>query len=240
MNEGSGHQSEFYLAARKQWVSSFLPEPFRAMGLSEYPPCTAQHAAALEAVRLYVDRTRTGIRSPLFIFGTQGSGKTMLASCVWNELAYRVPDRAGQEDAQHAGTADNIVFVTGAQLVTWFRSSGQEEDDRRRSEQRRYHISTATLAVIDDLDKFPNGEWGNALLQVIDERVWQHRLITLITSNLAPPALALRYGEAGRAIVSRLQRAGTMFVRLDERLFMPVPQAMSPVPQLEEKETAQG
>lgn len=217
MNEGSDLRSESG-AARKQWTDTFLPEPFRGMRLSDYPQPTEQHRSALEAAQRYVDDTRGSIRRPLVLFGKQNTGKTMLASCVWNELAWAVPDRHSYDDAKDTGTADNIAFVTGAELVTWFRRASNDEDDRLRIAQKRAHICSCYLAVIDDVDKFPSGDWGNALYDVINARVWASRLPTILTTNLVPSAFAQRYGDAGKSIVSRLVRAGAVFIHLDEQL----------------------
>jgi DNA replication protein DnaC len=207
------------LTARGVWTNTFVPEPFRRMQLVDYPATTGQHRAALEAAQEYVTATRAGTRRPFILFGRQGSGKTMLASCMWNELAASVPDRGSYDDAQLAGTADNIAFMNGAELAPWFRKDS--EDESKTPAQKRYHIGTCYLAVLDDLDKFPAGEWGNELFNLIDSRLWEYRRPTIITMNLTPQALARRYGEAGRSIVDRFVRAGNVFVRLDEKLGPP-------------------
>jgi DNA replication protein DnaC len=213
MNEGSGNLTRFY-SERARWCGLQIPEPFRGIGLSDYRCGSLEHGKARAAAQDYVDDARCGVGRPLYIFGSQGSGKTMLASCVWNQLAPGLSDRALYEDAALAGTADNLAFVTGAQLVQRFRR--QDEDLGVSCAQQRHHISTCWLAVIDDIDKFPCGEWGNALFDVVDSRVWRLRLPTIITSNLGPAELALRYGEAGQSITSRLVRAGGVFIRLDQ------------------------
>jgi DNA replication protein DnaC len=189
------------------------------MQLVDYPATTRQHQAAITAAQEYVKATRAGTRRPFILFGRQGSGKTMLASCIWNELAADVPDRMSYDDAQGAGTADNIAFMNGAELVPWFRKDS--EDESKTPSQKRYHIGTCYLAVLDDLDKFPSGEWGNELFKVIDSRLWDDRRPTIITMNLTPAALAKRYGEAGRSIVDRFVRAGGVYIRLDEKLDPP-------------------
>lgn len=204
---------------RREWVRTFLPYPFRNLDLSTYPHPTDQHRVALQAAQQYVSDIRSGCRQPLFLFGLQGSGKTMLASCVWNELAASVPDRAFYADAQQAGTADNIAFTSGSELVSWLRPDSQ--DATGNPARRRQHIETCFLAVIDDIDKFPNGEWGNALFQIIDSRLWRLRVPTIVTSNLSPPAFARRYGEAGASMADRFVRAGGVFVRLDEKPVTP-------------------
>lgn len=200
---------------RRAWLDSFVPEPFRGMMLSDYPATTKQHLAALEAAQEYVKATRAGARRPLILFGAQGSGKTMLASCIWNELAEFVPDRGNYDDAKAAGTADNVAFMNGAELAPWFRKDS--EDEAKTPAQKRYHIGSCHLAVLDDLDKFPAGEWSNELFNVIDSRLWGCLKPTIITMNLEPRGLVARYGEAGRSIKDRFDRAGGVFVRLDAK-----------------------
>ena len=148
------------------------------------------------------------------IYGPPGTGKTMLASAVFNEIAGSVPARTSIDDAQQAGTADNVVWLNSAELVKRFR---RDDHDSVTPAQKWHHAATAFMAVLDDLDKHPAGEWGNDLLALVDARVWRQRFPTIITMNLDPPALARRYGQAGAPIVDRLNRSGAMWIRLDER-----------------------
>jgi DNA replication protein DnaC len=200
---------------RKQLLGSAVPQAFRSLRLQDYPHGSDQHHAARQAAQAYVADTRKGARRSVYIYGPPGTAKTFLASCVWNELAPGVADRKAYDDAQRAGTADNVAFVSGAELVAWFR--GDDPDDPRRPAQRRYHIATCYLAVLDDLDKFPCGEWANALFDVIDSRLCQNPVPTIVTTNLAPHAFAQRYGSVGESIVSRFVRAGAVFIKLDAK-----------------------
>ena len=203
-----------FSATREQWIQELVPQPFRGMRLSSYPQGSAEHRSALRAAQQWCAGIRAGVLRPLVLFGRPGSGKTMLASCAFNELAPGVPDRASSDSVQRAGTADNICFVGCAGLVGWLRP---DTEQAQTPAQKRNHLQTSFLCCLDDLDKHPAGEWGNEFLGLVGSRVWGACLPTILTMNLSPPELAGRYGQVGAPLLSRLTRAGGVFIRLDGR-----------------------
>jgi DNA replication protein DnaC len=177
-------------------------------------PLSKLQADALEAAKRYAADIAAGGRHPLVIYGAPGSGKTMLAAGVWNAISPDIPDRHALRAVREAGTADNVIWVRADSLVTDYWAC-KEPTDRRTKEQHIYHLDTAELAVLDDLDKHPAGTWAGPLFGLIDSRCCVRQLPTVFTMNTSPTGLAREYGKYGMPIVSRLIRMGGVFVRVD-------------------------
>lgn len=114
----------------------------------------------------------------LYIWSSmKGSGKTFLASCLCNELM-----------SQHAM---RTRFVSATNLL----NIAQSGDKGASSEYERDPIKllcNCKLLVIDDLGQKNSGsDWMNDILfRITDERM-QHKLITIITSNIRMSELSL-------------------------------------------------
>ena len=97
----------------------------------------------------------------------RGTGKTFLASCICNELMKRTP----------------IVtkFVSACELIKM-----NEEDRKRNFTKPQIDIlCECNLLVIDDLGQQKTGEnyVDDILFRIIDYR-YQHKLVTIVTSNI--------------------------------------------------------
>lgn len=215
-NETSAATGSF-IADRREWIRGFLPTVFQGISFPDLDGFIPVHPEAAGAVGRWVGDIWEGILRPMVLFGVPNCGKTALACCAWNALAPSVQDRANYPDVALCGTADNIAFVRGEDLADTLTRGGTGDSGATRVGYSIEHIKTCYLCVLDDLDKFPCGEWGRALLNLIDARVCQYAYPTIITMNLTPAQLEERYGDYGPAIVSRLTRSGGMFVRVTRR-----------------------
>lgn len=108
----------------------------------------------------------------LYIYSrTKGSGKTMLACCILNELANR--------------HAVNIKFVNVLDLLEMTQKS--YEGDREEIER----IKNAAVLCLDDIGVQMKKEWVDTVLyRLINDR-YSNQKITIYTSNVLPDALKI-------------------------------------------------
>lgn len=204
--KNDGYELPYY-RDRLDWIREFVPKRFRNLTLDNYTARTAQQATALAATRKHLNRLATGHSNPMYIYGPPGTGKTELASAFWNSFAGSVPDIHDYRTAARLGAADNIAFTNGSQIP--------ELVKRDRDDHRFEHLCSCQFAVIDDLDKCGPG-WNETLYRVIDCRMSQCCLPTVITANSTPIDLIHKYKD-GTAIVDRLKRFNGLFIRLDQK-----------------------
>ncbi len=96
---------------------------------------------------------------------TRGSGKTMLACCLLNELAER--------------HAISVKFINVLDLLDMTKKSYSSELDDLKA------IHTANVLVLDDIGVQMNKEWVDTVFyQLINQRYTEHK-ITIYTSNVA-------------------------------------------------------
>lgn len=108
----------------------------------------------------------------LYIYSkTRGSGKTMLACCILNELANR--------------QAVNIKFVNVLDLLEMTKRS--YDGDRREIDR----IRSAVVLCLDDIGVQMSKEWVDTVFySLINERYSNHK-ITIYTSNILPDGLKI-------------------------------------------------
>ncbi|MDA1087644.1 MAG: AAA family ATPase [Verrucomicrobia bacterium] len=201
-----------FLQDRQELVSAEVNAYFRGKGWDDFPAASTGRQTVRDRVRRYADDLIQGVRRPLLLYGPPGTGKSYLAALVWQEIAAAVGDRREISDAANAGTADNFVWVNGAHIPKIAKSGNQENEDDL---PRPYHLGSAYLGVIDDVDKCPAGSWAEALYWVINERIAMRNLPTILTMNLTPRAFVKKYGECGLPMFDRIKRTGGLIMRLD-------------------------
>lgn len=168
-----------------------LPSLFQGKTFADYQLTDGNRLAVRMAQRL-VRQKDPG--KGLYLYGSRGTGKTLLATIVGNLLVQQ-----GQR----------VLFTDTAQLRCRFRENLKHPDDPDRS------LETADCLIIDDLGSERFNAWGlEQLARVIDIRYRQQKL-TLVTSNDSLKTLGEKMaqvrGNAGKQdaevaarIVSRL------------------------------------
>ena len=203
-----------FLRDQNEYISTFIPADFKGINFSSFQTESPEVATAKAAVQSWVNDVKTNIIRPLIIYGPSGTGKTMLASCAWNELTPQVPLRNNLQEILHAGTADNIAWLLCANLPDEIKN--KDRLDGRTKEQVLFHYNTACFVVLDDLNKcLPQEWWAIELFKLINERLCQNRVPTIITMNGTPDGLCRRYGQDyGPQMVDRMERMDGVFIRM--------------------------
>ncbi|MCE9614821.1 MAG: hypothetical protein K8T26_11130 [Lentisphaerae bacterium] len=199
--------NSYFGAAHDRYAVQFLPEPLQTAGLDDYPNTTYAHRQAVEAAREYIADVRGGGRGSLMVYGPDRALSAWFVAAVWRELAPFVRCRSSYEEVVATGTADNLLFVGAAGIPDLLQGEGKKT--------WLAHAFSAFLAGICDLDRFPTGQWANALQDLLDQRLRCNRLPTLVTMQITPREFRARYGEAGDAIVGCFERTGGVFIRMD-------------------------
>lgn len=109
----------------------------------------------------------------LYIYSTtKGSGKTMLACCLLNELSERY--------------AISVKFINALDLLDLTRQSykGQEPEELKI-------LYTTTVLVIDDIGVQMSKEWIDTVFYRLVNTRYTTKLITIYTSNTATDALKM-------------------------------------------------
>ena len=106
----------------------------------------------------------------LYIYSkTKGSGKTLLASCICNELMDRYKIRT--------------KFVNASQLINLDKSKNSESDDEYKRDPIKY-LCNCELLVLDDIGQTQNGYQDSLSYDIVNSR-YEKQLITVYTSNLS-------------------------------------------------------
>lgn len=109
----------------------------------------------------------------LYIFSaTKGSGKTMLACCLLNEISERY--------------AVSVKFINALDLLELTKESykGREPEELKA-------LYTATVLVMDDIGVQMSKEWTDTVFYRLVNTRYTKRLVTVYTSNTATDALKM-------------------------------------------------
>lgn len=194
------------------YTKTFLPSTFAEVDYAIIMPKLDSKIVAV--LNDWIKRVLQGHNVPLVLYGATDNYKTMMAAYCWTAIAPSIPDRSSYNEVSTAGTDDNIFWVVGNELPDIILTKLNKHN--RTNEQEIFHISTTHFGVFDDLDKCPpNDAFAAQLFGIINERT-SHHLPTIITINLTPKAFVKKYKEYGKPILSRLQRFGGIFIRIEK------------------------
>ena len=108
----------------------------------------------------------------LYIYsGTKGSGKTMLACCILNEISHRFPG--------------SVKFVNILDFLEMTKKGFDETDTDVRN------ICQSSLLIVDDLGVQMTREWVETVLYKLINDRYTNRLPTIYTSNIQTDALRI-------------------------------------------------
>lgn len=135
-------------------------------------------------VKLFPD-----VQKGLLFMGPVGVGKTHLAAAIANELI---------------NSLYTVMFGNITDIITMIKSSYGSQSELDETQILKTITEDIDLLIIDDLGKEYATENTGVLLYQIINRVYENEKPIMVTTNLTSDALAGKYGERGKAIVSRL------------------------------------
>ncbi|MGI5836635.1 MAG: ATP-binding protein [Chloroflexota bacterium] len=166
-------QVEERQSAAQERFSSELPELLKGMTFENFDPRgQAVDAKSLESLKNAFKLSREFAENPhlwLVLLGTTGCGKTHLAAAIANQVIAR-----GQP----------VYFVVVPDLLDHLRSA-YSPDSKVPYDELFETIRTAPLLILDDLGAHSSTPWAEEKLYQLVNHRYNHRLPTVITTNLA-------------------------------------------------------
>jgi DNA replication protein DnaC len=176
-------------AMRKRIQAAGIPARFAGCTLESYQTPEPGQAAALEAVREWVERYDG--KSSLILMGQTGSGKTHLAIAALRAVLERT-----SITGHYANVPDLLAMMRRDWDAKDADGAGAEAFDRAQ---------TGALVVLDDLGAEKLSEWAREQAYLLIDHRYAWCLPTIITTNLDAAALSVAYGDR---ITSRLVEMG--------------------------------
>lgn len=149
---------------------------------------TPRNRHAVAAAREFAEQF-PNVQQGLLFMGTAGVGKTHLAAAIANELI---------------GELYTVIFGNATDIITLIKSSYDNQVELSEAQILKTITEEVDFLVIDDLGKEHATENTKMLLYQIVNRLYENEKPIVVTTNLTSDALASKYGERGKAIVSRL------------------------------------
>ena len=147
-----------------------------------------KNSHAVEAAQTFT-REFPNVQQGLLFMGPVGVGKTHLAAAIANELVNELY---------------TVVFGNVTDIITLIKSSYGSQSELDETQILRTITEDIDLLILDDLGKEYATENTRMLLYQIINRLYENEKPIIITTNLTSDALTGKYGERGKAIVSRL------------------------------------
>ncbi|MFZ2654724.1 MAG: hypothetical protein WAX69_07375 [Victivallales bacterium] len=194
------------IAYKEAEVVIEVPTVLRDASLKTYRTDNDIQIKAKTAVEGFIRDTTVKLKHrPLVLCGPPGTAKTFLAVSAFRRIAPLICDRQNMEGVT---TIRNYFWVRGDELRNYLTGFKTEEERFFQN-----HLYSASFAVIDDLDKYPSGQWAADLFGLIDSRLCNCHTINVITMNSPPPEFIEKYRGYGAPIMSRFERNGAIFIK---------------------------
>lgn len=163
--------------------SSGVPRLYSGLTFEDYTE-TPENKKAVEAAHWILNSDK---KESIYLYGSKGTGKTMLASIITNELI-----RHGKP----------VLFSSVPELMADIRASFKTDNTADVIDS----IKQAAVLILDDLGAERATEWvGEQIFSIINSR-YENNMQTIITSNFTPDELILHFADKtqGERIISRI------------------------------------
>lgn len=173
------------LAEVSKIPSEFVQATLKDFDVFAYPSEEEQGIAfvTLEIIKDYIEDFETNKEESTGFYihsSTKGTGKTMLACCIANELFKRY--------------RTSVLFTTTSELLNNFKATFNKKSDMDYNQVLELYKNVDVL-VIDDIGTEKNSNWvASTLLDIIGHRV-NFKKVTIYTSNIEVDELDFEYKE---------------------------------------------
>jgi DNA replication protein DnaC len=162
-----------------------IPAHFASAGIEDYETYGEKNLVAVKAeVKNYVDSLHVNIARGcgLFLFGSNGVGKTML-SCIIGKEAYR---------HRYFVRRTTLSRYISECAKAWGAGSMADKEEVESSVTDQY--KGAELLLLDEVGKEIDSKVQSPLLEDLLRYREDHRKATIICSNLSPKDIKQKYG----------------------------------------------
>lgn len=155
------HESEFR-RARAMMPFEFMNLTGKDFDWSRYKADASKQKGTVNQYIINYEKFRDNGMGLYICSGTKGSGKTMLACCILNEIAKRYPGSA--------------KFINTLDLLEMTKKGFKGDDDTKQ-------LYEASLLVIDDIGVQMSKEWADTVFYRLINSRYTDRKPTIYTSN---------------------------------------------------------
>lgn len=161
---------------------------------------THRNRHAVAAAREFAEQF-PNVQQGLLFMGSAGTGKTHLAAAIANQLISQLY---------------TVMFGNITDIITVIKSSYSNQSELDELQILKAITEDIDLLIIDDLGKEYATENTKMLLYQIVNRLYENEKPVVVTTNFSSEVLAEKYGERGRAVVSRLTEMCQPILMQDE------------------------